>query len=85
VKNEKEYDDPLKFFSSHSHSSLFPSAAGRSDSGCSGCLATLRRGSGGAPSYRSHSVAKQPQRHYKRSTAKGRLKILLIPAPQKKI
>jgi len=33
------------------------SAAGRSDSGCSGCLATLRRGSGGAPSYRSHSVA----------------------------
>jgi hypothetical protein len=30
---------------------------GEAVDGCSGCLATLRRGSGGAPSYRSHSVA----------------------------
>jgi len=47
----------LKYHRTHAHSSLCPSAAGRSDSGCSGCLATLRRGGGGAPSHRSRSVA----------------------------
>jgi len=42
---------------------------GEAVAGCSGCLATLRRGGGGAPSHRSRSVAWQPQGHYKRSTA----------------
>ena len=49
--------------------------AGGVVAGRSGCLAGLRRGGGTAESPRSHSLAWQPQGHYKHSTPKSRQKI----------